>query len=142
MRINVAILLLLTGMPSAGCSSIDHCLDRCRRYATYKRQLAKARHGGTRTDLEAAFPSVRLSAPPDMLSGMPLRGTELYPLDLDFELSASFSYMDVRLPRRTLDRNELLYGRPKSTTYPLAGWRPFIHRSPKDILTGARIDRR
>ena len=138
----VARTLLVAAMLLAGCSSVQRCADRSRRYAAYKRQLAGARNRGTRADLQAAFPSLRISATPMDLWGMPLCGTEYYYLDSDFILRASFLYMDVRTPIRLVEVDELLFGHPASTTYPLRGIRPFIHQSPKDHFTGYYIERR
>lgn len=113
-----------------GCSSVQSHFDRARREARYERQLAEASRGGTRADVRAAFPSLRLTARPPILSGLPWVGTESYRLDADFVLETSFVYRDVRFTghRRTID--DLLFGRAT----------PVVHHSPKDLLTGSGIE--
>jgi len=135
--------LLVAAMATSGCSSVRQCFDRCARVAAYKRQLAKARKGGTRADVQAVFPAARHWARPFILGLPGPTGPEYYQLDSDYALVASFLYHDVRVPPPvTAALSAMFLGRGRSTTSPLVDLTPFIRPSPKDGLGDASIQRR
>src|ERR1051325_7337338 len=91
MRVSYVVWTLVMGaITMSSCCSVQHCFDRCARGAAYKRQLAKARQGGTRADVRAAFPATRRWAGPMFFSSSPPTGPEYYRLDSDHALVVSF----------------------------------------------------